>query len=99
MMAFSSYEKRKLAVCVWKVFGGYPLAGLPMIPLAPHHTWFFPGEPTLTVGRNQTFIHLDFLLFLSFLYFFLRERERERERGRRGAEREGDTESEAGSRL
>ena len=42
-------------------------------------------------------------LFLYFfnVYLFLRERERERETEREwgGAEREGDTESEAGSRL
>ena len=42
--------------------------------------------------------------FLMFLFIFEREGERERERerlstSRRGAEREGDTEPEAGSRL
>ena len=42
-----------------------------------------------------------FLIFLTFIYF-LRDREREREResvSKGGAEREGDTESKAGSRL
>ena len=43
------------------------------------------------------FIYLFLLNFLMFV-FFLRERERERQSViRRGAEREGDTESEAGS--
>ena len=53
-----------------------------------------------------SFSVLWFFLFLIFfnVYSFLRERERERERERqsvsgRGAEREGDTESKAGSRL
>ena len=41
-----------------------------------------------------------FQLFLIFLNLFLRDRERERQSvGRGGAERAGDTESEAGSRL
>ena len=33
------------------------------------------------------------------IYFFERQRERDTERSRRGVEREGDTESETGSRL
>ena len=37
------------------------------------------------------------MFFLKYFYLFLRQREIEHEQGR--AEREGDTESEAGSRL
>ena len=51
-----------------------------------------------------TYSQLKLFFFFNFfnLYLFLRERERERERdsmSRVGAEREGDTESEADSRL
>ena len=43
--------------------------------------------------------HLVVLFFCVFVYLFLREREGEREHSRGGAEREGDRDSEAGSRL
>ena len=63
-------------------------------------------------SENMTFFVFLLCIYLYFVknqcyflnsfnvYFFIFERERERTRtSRRGAEREGDTESEAGSRL
>ena len=52
-------------------------------------------------GNNNGMLENIFFIFNFFnVYLFLRERERERQRASRGgAEKEGDTESEAGSRL
>ena len=57
------------------------------MPMSPHHSW-----------KVVTFIRVEYSFFVCVCvpYLFLRERERVH---RGGAEREGDTESEAGSRL
>lgn len=61
MIAFSLlYEKEACSVCLESI-SGYRFARLPTIPLAPNHMLFFPGEPTLTIGLNRTFIHLNSL--------------------------------------
>ena len=56
------------------------------------------GEGTLggTFYRGTNPIHESFTLFFFNIYLFLRQRE---SMNRGGAEREGDTESETGSRL
>ena len=44
-------------------------------------------------------ILIFFLIFKKCFYLFLKERERQSMSGKRGRKREGDTESEAGSRF
>ena len=53
------------------------------------------AERLLTNPRTPWVFFFNFFFF--YIYLFLRDRERQCERG--GAETEGDTESEAGSRL
>ena len=60
-----------------------------------------PSEESLSMlaKASQNVFLFSFFLFLLFnVYSFLKDRERP-STGRGGAEREGDTESEAGSRL
>ena len=52
----------------------------------------------LHVFSNYFYLSPNFLIFFN-VYLFLRQRERDRARRGEGPEREGDTESKAGSRL
>ena len=58
----------------------------------------FLESPPTSDGRGDLFVMTSKVEFFLNVYLFLRERERQSV-SRGGAEREGDTESEAGSRL
>ena len=64
-------------------------------PAPPTPLLFLPKQPSLP---SNTLYHLLFFFLFFNVYLFLRQRETECEWGR-GREREGDTGSEAGSRL
>ena len=72
-----------------------PLLELCWTRLPSFHNWGY--RSSLLAGFLASALSFLFFKFLN-IYLFLREKERESTSGR-GAEREGDTASEAGSRL
>ena len=60
--------------------------------------WYMATSSKLS-GKSFNIFNNFFFNFFFNIYLFLGQRETEHERGWRGAEREGDTELETGSRL